>query len=81
MMHGGLVGVIRSILKDIGLPDLAIVTEARGLRSADATRPGDVVVLNFFAEDRHLAIDAVVTTIYRNTAFPHVAAIYPRLCC
>jgi hypothetical protein len=75
LMHGGLVGVIRSVLKDVGISDSAIVTEARGLRSADATRHGDVVVLDFFVEGRHLAIDAVVTTVYRNNAFPHVATV------
>jgi hypothetical protein len=75
MMRVGLVGVIRSILKDVGIPDLTMVTEARGLRSADATRPRDVVVLDFFAEGRHLVIDAVVTTVCRNTDFPHVASI------
>jgi len=62
MIHAGLVGVIRSIPRDVGIPKLASVTEARGLRSADATMPGDVVVLDFFAEGMHLVIDAVVTT-------------------
>jgi hypothetical protein len=74
MLHAGLVGVIRSFLKDVSIPDLAIVTKARGLRSADETRPGDVVVLDFFAEGRHLGIDAVVNTVYRNTAFRHAAS-------
>ena len=70
MTHAGLVGVIRSIPKDVGIQDLAIITKARGVRSKDATRPGDVVVLDFFAEGMHLVIDAVVTTVYRNIAFP-----------
>ena len=67
MMHAGLVGVLVSILKDVGIPDMAVVKEARGLRAADASRPDDVVVLDHFAGGRYLVIDAVVTTVYRNT--------------
>jgi len=63
MMHVGLVGAIRSILKDVGIPDMAIVAKARGLRSTNASRPEDIVVLNFFAEGRHPIIDDVVTTV------------------
>ena len=66
-MHSGLVQVIKSIIKDVGIPDIAVVTEARGLRSSDASRPGDVVVLDFFRDGQHLVLDAVVTTVYRNT--------------
>ena len=69
MMHSGLVGVLVSILKDVGTPGMAIVTEAKGLRATTASRPEDVVVLDFFAEGRHLVVDAVVTTVYRNTVF------------
>ncbi len=75
LMHDRLVGFVRSVLKDVGIPDSAIVTEARGLKSADAIRHGDVVVLIFVVEGRHMVIDAVVTTKYRNTAFPQVVAI------
>ena len=63
MMHSGLVGVLVSILKNVGEPDMVVVIEARGLRAADASRPGDVVVLGFFADYRHLVVDAVVTTV------------------
>ncbi len=42
MMHAGMVGVLRSILWDVGIPDMVVVIEARGLRCADATMPGDV---------------------------------------
>ena len=31
------------------------------------TRPGDIVVLDFHAPGRHLLLDGVVTTVYRNT--------------
>jgi hypothetical protein len=64
--HASLVIVLRSILKYVGLMDMAVVTKARGLRYAYASRLGDVVVLDFFAEGRHLVIDAVVNIVYRN---------------
>jgi hypothetical protein len=67
MMHAGLVGVIRYILKDVGISDLAIVKKARGLRSGDAAKHVYVVVLDFFAEGIHLVIDAVVSIIYLHT--------------
>jgi len=38
MMHVGLANVLVSILKDVGEPCMAVVTEARGLRTADASR-------------------------------------------
>ncbi len=50
LFHAGLVGVIKAILREAGVPDAAVVTEARGLRSADRSRPGDVVALDFFAD-------------------------------
>ncbi len=75
MMHVGLVRALISILKDVGVPNMAVVTEARGFRAADASRPRDVVVLDFFAEGRHLVVDAVVTTVYRNTILKHAATI------
>ena len=46
MIHVGLVGVLISILKDVGLPNMAVVIEARRLRDADASRPGEVLVLD-----------------------------------
>ncbi len=58
--------VIKSIIKDAGIPDIAAVTEARGLRSYDASRPGDVVVLDFFRDGQHLVLDVVVTIVDRN---------------
>ena len=33
----------------------------------DKTRPGDIVVLDFYALGRHLLLDGVVTTVYKNT--------------
>jgi hypothetical protein len=53
MMHASLVGVLRSIFRDVGIPYRVVVTKARRLRSADATKLGDVVALDFFAEGRH----------------------------
>jgi len=75
MMHAGLVEVITSIMKDVGIPNIAVVIDARGLRATDASRPGDVNVLDFFAEGRHLVIDAVVTTVYRNAILREAASV------
>jgi hypothetical protein len=66
MLHSRLVGVLASILRDMGVPDIAVVKEARGLRTADASGPRDVVVLGLFAEGRRLAVDALVNIVYRN---------------
>ena len=65
-MHAGLVAVIVAILLMAGIPKSSIVVEKKGLRP-DRTRPGDVVVLNFYGPGRHLVIDAVISTVYRNT--------------
>jgi len=76
MFHAGLVGVIKTIMREVGVPaDAALVTEARGLRAADRSRPGDVVALDFFADDRHLVIDAVMTTVYMNIVLEKVATV------
>ena len=75
MFHAGLVGVIKSILKDAGVRDASVVLEARGLRAADSSRPGDIVAMDFFADGRHMVIDAVMTTVYMNTVLEKVATI------
>jgi hypothetical protein len=75
MMHYGLVQVLKSIIKDVGKRDIAVVTEARGLRPSNASRPGDVVVLDPFRDGQHLVNDAVVTTNYRNTLLRQVSTI------
>ena len=67
LFHACLVRVIKVILKEAGVPDSSMVLEARGLRAADRSRPGDVVALDFFADGIHLVIDAVMTTVYMNT--------------
>ena len=64
LFHSGLVGVIRTILRDAGVPYASVVLEAKGLRETDRSRPGDVVALDLFADGRHLVIDAVLTTVY-----------------
>ena len=56
MFQARLVGVIKTIVREVGVPDAALVTEARGLRVADRSRPGDVVALDFLADGRHLVI-------------------------
>ncbi len=52
-----------------------VLLEARGLRASDRSRPGDVVALEFFADGRHLVIDAILTTVYKNTILEKVATI------
>jgi hypothetical protein len=74
-MHSWLAQVLKSIIKDVGIPDIDVVTEARGLRSFDASRHGDVVVLDFFRDGHHLVIDALVTTVYRNTMLQQVSTV------
>ncbi len=75
LFHAGLVSVFKSILKEVAVPDASIVLEARGLRAMDKTRPGDIVALDFFADGRHMVIDAVMTSVYRNTVLEKVATI------
>jgi hypothetical protein len=56
-------------VEEFGVPKAAIVEEARGMRQDDRTRPGDLVVMDFAEGGRHLIIDGLVTTVYRNTVF------------
>ena len=41
----------------------------------DATRHGDIVVLDFAKSGRNLIIDGVVITVYRNNIISKVAAV------
>ncbi len=67
-MHAGLITTLQKVLQEAGVSTSATLTEARGLRGrVDRTRPGDIVVLDFHAPGRHLLLDGVVTTVYRNT--------------
>ena len=75
MFHASLVGVIKSILREAGIPEASIVMEATGMRVVDTSRPGDVVALDFFADGRHLVIDAVMTTVYMNIVLEKVATV------
>ena len=52
-----------------------MVLEAKGLRATDRSMPGDIVALDFFANGRHFVIDALMTTVYRNTVLEKVATI------
>ena len=47
----------------------------RGLRASDRSRPGDVVVLDFYGPDHHLVIDAAVTSIYRNAVLAQCSKV------
>jgi hypothetical protein len=75
LFHAGLVGVIKTILREAEVPEASVVLEARGLRAADNSRPGDVVALDFIADGRPLGIDAVMTAMYRNTVLEKVATV------
>ena len=37
--------------------------------------PGDVVALDFFADGRHMVIDAVMSTVYNNKVLQKVATV------
>ena len=74
-MHHGLIKSYRHIVEEARVPKAAIVEEARGLRDGDATRLGDLVVLDFNAPGRHLVLDGVVTTVYRNYILSMVATV------
>jgi hypothetical protein len=73
-MHHGLIkfGII---VEEAGVPKASIVEEARGLRDGEATRPGDMVVLNFTDPCQHLILDGVVTTVYMNSFLSRVAVV------
>jgi len=43
--------------------------------ASDASRSGSVVVLDFFAEGRHLVVDAVLTKAYRNVILKNAFAV------
>jgi hypothetical protein len=56
-MHNGLVRALESVVADDSVPKTFVVVEARGLRSTNATRPGDLVTIEFYFFAMHLIID------------------------
>ena len=68
---------VACIVEEVGDSKAAIVEEARGLREGDATRPGDMVVLDFTTPSRYLIMDGVVTTVYMNSIMPNKVAAVP----
>ena len=75
MMHHGLIKTLRGIAEEYGVPKASIVEEARGMRQDGRTRPGDLVVMDFAKRGRHLIINEVVTTVYKNTILTKAVAI------
>ena len=76
MMHPGIIKTLCGIMIEESIvPKVAIIKEAKGLRPKNATRPGNIVMLDFVAERRHLIFDDVVTTVYRNGILTRVAAV------
>ena len=73
-MPYGLVKSLRSIVES-RVPRASIVEKTRGLRPGDATRPWDIVVLNFAEGGRHLIIDGIVTTVYRKTILSKASTV------
>ncbi len=65
----------RCIVEEAGVPKAAIVDEARGLWEGDVTLPSDLVVLDFTTLGRHLILDGVITTTYRNSIMTKVATV------
>ncbi len=63
LMHRGLIKSLRCIVEEAGVPKDAIVEEARGLRKSNASRPDDLLVLDFTAPGRHIIMDGQITTI------------------
>ena len=64
-MHARLITCLQTVLEEARVPTSVTLTEARGLRGdEDKTRPGDIVVLDYHAPERHLLLDGVVTTAY-----------------
>ena len=80
-MHAGLVALIVIILLMAGVPKSSIVLEKKprrvsGLATNNRTRPGDIVVLNFYGLGRHLlVIDVVLCTVYRNVTLAQTCSI------
>ena len=76
-MHAGLVALIVIILLLMaGVPKCSIVLEKKGLRPGNRTRPGDIVALNFYGLlGRHLVIDVVLCTVYRNVTLAQTCSI------
>eukprot|EP00873_Tetraselmis_striata_P009920 jgi/Tetstr1/430184/TSEL_020015.t1 len=72
-VHARIATTVVSILQETGAPRDSVQTEVRGLRSADATRPGDVVQLDHLGPGVHLVLDAAVTGVFRNTIAAQVA--------
>ena len=68
-MHAGLIACLQGVFKDAGVSASATVIEARGLGGGEdrTSRPGDIVVLDYVAPDKHLLIDGVVTNVYKTT--------------
>ena len=75
MMHHDLIKTLRGIVDEIRVLKAAIVEEARGMRLGDATRPGNIVVSDFAEASRHLVLNRVATTVYRNNILSKVAAV------
>ena len=60
---------------DDGVPKSSIELEKKGIRPGNRTRTGDIVVLDFYGLGRHLVIDVVLCTVYRNVILAQTCSI------
>jgi hypothetical protein len=74
-MHPVFIKSLRCIVEEAGVPKAVIVEEAQGLREGDATRLGDLVVLDFTTHGSHRILDGVVTIVYKNSILTKVVAV------
>jgi hypothetical protein len=74
-MHARLVQSIRAILKKEGVSDASLIVDARGISESYTSRPEDIVALEISAEEKRLVIDAVVTSVYRNSVLSRSSCI------
>ncbi len=67
MMHHRLIKILIEVVEEAGVTKASVVVEARGLRPGDATRLGDIVVMDFAEIGRHLIVDAGSSPLFTVT--------------
>ena len=75
LMHTGLTGCVKCILKGAGVRTLAIRKEPKWLRGGSDYRQGGIVVLMFYRLHEHLLLEGGITSVYPNTRTRDIAFI------
>ena len=76
-MHAELITCLHKVLQEAEVPTSATLTEALGLRGGeDIPRRGDIVVLDYHVPGKHLLLDGVVITAYKNTRHMETKTIH-----